>query len=134
MPDWPERLAELVEQRRDTPFAWGSHDCCLWAADAVQTITGHDTAAAWRGRYASEAEAEALMAGAAGLYGLVAQALEAQGIPQCPPALAQRGDQALVEHGNTLAMGVVLGEVVAVPGPDGLAYAPIGAIRRAWVT
>lgn len=134
LPDWPERLAALVEARRHAPFQWGVHDCVLWAADAVLACTGQDPAAEWRGRYSTEAEAEAILGGAAGLYGLVRQAEAARGTTQCPNAAAQRGDTALVEHGNTLMMGVVLGELIAVPGVDGLVFVPLAAARRAWVT
>jgi hypothetical protein len=132
--DWAERLAALVEARRHAPFAWGRHDCGLFAADAVLACTGQDPAAALRGRYATEAEAEALMGPAGGLYGFVRGMEAARGTALCPPALAQRGDTALVLVGNQLAMGVVLGDVVAAPGIDGLVFVPIGAARRVWVT
>jgi hypothetical protein len=48
-PDWRARLADLVTARRHDPFAWGSRDCCLWAADAVEAMTGDDFAAPLRG-------------------------------------------------------------------------------------
>jgi hypothetical protein len=133
LPDWPERLAALVEARRHTPFAWGMHDCGLFAADAVLACTGTDPAAHLRGRYASEAEAEALL-GEQGLYGFVRAIEAARGTTLCAVSLAQRGDTALVQLGNLLAMGVVLGDVVAAPGTNGLAFVRIDAARRVWVT
>lgn len=133
-PDWPERLAELVETRLETPFAWGTHDCVAWAADAVLALTGRDPLAELRGTYATEAEAEAIIAGDGNLYRLVSRLWAEAGLPQCPPLLAQRGDTAWIQGANDQAMGVVLGEVVAVPGPDRLAFYPLDAILRAWVT
>ena len=133
LPDWPERLAELVEARRHMHFAWGTHDCGLWAADAVLACTGRDPAADLRGRYTTEAEAEALMGGD-GLYGLIRRMEEARGTALCPPHLAQRGDTALVMLGNQAIMGVVLGDRVAVPGTDGLVFLPLAAARPPWVT
>lgn len=53
--DWPERLAAFIEQRRKMPFAWGSNDCALFAADAVCAITGVDLGEPFRGRYDDEA-------------------------------------------------------------------------------
>ena len=47
--DWPSRLAEFVESRRDVGFARGKADCCMLVADAVQAMTGVDYAARWRG-------------------------------------------------------------------------------------
>lgn len=132
--DWPERLAELVEARRHAPFRWGVHDCVLWAADAVLACTGHDPAAEWRGRYATEAEADAIIGAAGGLAELVAKAQAQRGAWECLVVQAQRGDTALVEYGNTLMMGVVLGDLVAVPGLDGLVFLKLRAARRAWVT
>lgn len=128
--DWPERLAALIEARRDVPFAWGSHDCALFVADAIAAVTGADPATSFRG-YATEEEALALL-GAEGLEGVVAQALAAFGCGDCPPGLAQRGDAALALLGNQPTMVVVLGEVLAGPGPQGLVFLPMGRILRAW--
>ena len=130
LPDWPERLAALVEARREAPFTWGENDCALFVADAVAAVTGEDPARAFRG-YASEAEAEALL-GSEGLEGLVARALAEFGCGDCPPALAQRGDVALALLGNQPTMVVVLGEVLAGPGPQGLVFLPPARIQRAW--
>lgn len=133
LPDWPERLTALVEARRDTPFAWGCQDCCLFAADAVLAITGRDPAAAWRGCYADEAGAEALLAAAGGLETLAQAVLARFGAAECPPALAQRGDVVLARLGNADGLGVVLGQDIAAPALRGLAFLPFAAARRAWV-
>lgn len=128
--DWPERLAELVEARREAPFEWGSNDCALFMGDAVAAVTGVDPMAALRG-YASEAEAEAIL-GEEGLEALMARTLGAFGCGECPPELAQRGDVALALLGNQPTMVVVLGEVLAGPGPRGLVFLPMRRILRAW--
>jgi hypothetical protein len=49
--NWPDLLSVYIEEKRSEPFAWGSNDCCLFAADWVQIATGHDIAAQWRGSY-----------------------------------------------------------------------------------
>lgn len=131
LPDWPERLAALVEARRDARFAWGMHDCCSFAADAGVAVTGRDWLAPHRGQYADEAGADAII-GTDGLEALVAGLLAEFGARDCPPALAQRGDVALVMSGNELTVGVVLGDVVAAPGLRRLAFVPCSAIQRAW--
>ena len=132
--DWPERLAGLVEGRMLSPFAWGLQDCVTLAADAVAALTDVDPLASLRGTYATEAEAEAIIARDGNLYRLVCRLWAEAGLPQCPPALAQRGDTAWVQGENDQAMGVVLGAVVAVPGADRLRFHPASAILRAWVT
>lgn len=47
--DWRARLSAFIADRRDDPFAWGSRDCCLFAADAVEAMTGADFAVRFRG-------------------------------------------------------------------------------------
>ncbi len=48
--DWPARLAAYIEAHRSAPFAWGVHDCVLFASGAIAAITGTDPAASFRGR------------------------------------------------------------------------------------
>jgi hypothetical protein len=132
LPGWPERLAAIVDAHRDTPFCWGGHDCCLFAATVVDALTGHDPAAAYRGTYATEAEAEALI-GQRGLPAFLAEQAAAAGLPQLAhPSLAHRGDLALVMVGNTPLLGVVLDDLVAAPATDGLAFVPASSATMAW--
>jgi hypothetical protein len=130
-PDWPERLAALIEERRHTPFRWGTQDCCSFAADAVLAMTAHDWLAPHRGQYSDAAGAEAIL-GAQGLEVLVAGLLDAFGAQDCTPCFVQRGDVALVLAGNELTLGVVLDQVVAAPGLRRLEFVPVSAIQRAW--
>jgi hypothetical protein len=88
-PDWPERLAAVLAQHQRTPFVWGEHDCCLFAASVVQALTGVDPAAGWRGTYSTEEQAQALIEEAGGLLALATSAL---GAPRNNPQLVQRGD------------------------------------------
>jgi hypothetical protein len=134
LPDWPERLAALVEARRDAPFAWGVQDCMIWAADAVLACTGEDPAAPWRGSYATEAEALAIMAGFGGQVPMIEAVQAARGAAECPLPFAQRGDTALVRQGNQLVMAVVLDGMLAAAGDDGLLMLPIDTALRVWVT
>lgn len=39
----------MIGERRRDPIAWGSRDCCLWAADYWLAASGHDFAADVRG-------------------------------------------------------------------------------------
>lgn len=32
---WERALADYLLARRDSPFAWGSHDCCRFACDGI---------------------------------------------------------------------------------------------------
>ena len=70
-PDWPERLAAFLEARRDRPFAWGTHDCVLMAADWVLEATGTDPIEGWRGRWSSASQAARMLEQAGGVPGAV---------------------------------------------------------------
>ena len=130
-PDWPERLTAFVEAHRRTPFAWGAHDCALFSAAAVEAITGSDPLAAWRGAYATEAEAEAILGGVTmqafldGLY-------RAWGARPIGPKLAGRGDVVVLDVGDMPTCGVHLGGSVAAPGAERLHFLPARLIRAAW--
>jgi hypothetical protein len=128
--NWPDRLAAIVEARFNAPFVWGVHDCCMFAADVARELTGGDFMAAYRGRYASEAEAEAFLA--EGLEATALRVLAEWGAPEIPPAVAQRGDVALVLWGNQPCLGIVIGARVLAPGQDRLRSVPASAILRAW--
>jgi hypothetical protein len=129
--DWPERLAALVAARAAAPFAWGTNDCCSFAADVALAVTGADPFAAHRGRYSTEAGAEDVV-GPAGLTRFVEGLMRDFGAEEVPVAAAQRGDWALLVLGNMPLVGVVLGGRVAAPGPRGLAFVPFRRAERAW--
>lgn len=59
-PDWRARLADLVVARRFLPMQWGQRDCCLFAADAVNAITGIDFAEGLRGYSSAKGAVRAL--------------------------------------------------------------------------
>lgn len=49
--NWKTKLTALINDQRDLPFMWGTHDCFNWAADGILTITGHDIIPIPRGSY-----------------------------------------------------------------------------------
>lgn len=117
--DWPERLAEFIEARRFEPFAWGSNDCALFAADAVNLLTGADHAVNLRG-YKTERGAMGKIKRAGGLRAF------AKALPEKPPGLAQRGDVVLAVVDGRETFGIVSGGGYwCGPGADGLVFRPL---------
>ncbi len=49
--DWEDRLRTYLDRVAEDPFAWGTHDCALFAADCVRAQTGVDPAQVMRGTY-----------------------------------------------------------------------------------
>lgn len=49
--NWHQNLTALINERKEQPFAWGTNDCSLWAADCIVAVTGVDFALNARGTY-----------------------------------------------------------------------------------
>lgn len=125
--DWQLRLEAFVRDRSAVPFAWGSNDCALFAADAVQALTGVRHLPELRG-HASAREALRAVRQAGGLHAIATRALG----PAVTPAFAAVGDVVLVRMGRREALGLCNGGTVLGPGPDGLAVASMDGALAAW--
>lgn len=136
--DWPRRLDAALQAARRKPFAWGGHDCCLFAADAVDAMCGADPAsgiaARWRGRYRTPKGARGWLKRLGGIDGLMKRA----GIgPEVAPLLAQRGDVVALApapgaESAGLMLGICIGTHVAGAAPAGFCLVPLAAGQRAW--
>jgi hypothetical protein len=112
LPEWRQNLRAYLTEAHTTPFAYGSHDCMLFGAGAVQAQTGVDIAADWRGRYDTLIGGLRLILDAG--YPDMATMIEAF-LLQVHPAFAQEGDIALVDG----AVGVVQGAFIYVLAEGG---------------
>lgn len=128
-PDWQARLVAYLHEARLRPFAFGQHDCSLFAADCVAAMTGADMAAEWRGRYATMRGGLRLLR-RAGFDDHIA--LAAHHFPEISKMLAQPGDLAVVPTEDGPALGVVQGEAIYVLGPTGLGLVSILSAQRAF--
>lgn len=126
--DWQLRFAALVQERMAAPFVWGQHDCCLWAADVVQAITGLDPAAALRGQYASERGALRLVRQLGGLPAIASAAL---GHP-VKAGFATVGDVLLITHERRTTLAICNGSSLLAPGAQGLAAIAMPLNCPAW--
>lgn len=126
-PDWRQRLTAYLRARAGQPYRPGRHDCALFAAGAVEAMTGVDLARGWRG-YRTLAEGRRKLAdgGHAGLGDLCAAHFEA-----VAPLKARPGDVALVplpDGGE--ALGIVQGSAIYLVTPQGLGLLPLTAAAR----
>ena len=126
--DWYAALDEYVRARHGLPFAWGSHDCCTFAADWVQTVRGNDPMQGLRGLSTASNALRTINA-----LGGLKNAVTARMGEAVAGTLAQVGDVALVRHGgDRLSIGVCLGAHIAAPGLTGLLMLPITQAEAAW--
>lgn len=135
---WQQDLHAFVDARAGVPFAWGTNDCALFAADAVLAMTDVDLAADYRGQYSDANSAAATMAKVTGgttVEDVLLHAAAEFALTEWPSVkFAQRGDLALLDGEEGLAVGVVyLNGVDAVfVSPEGLKRRPVVECRRAW--
>lgn len=130
--DWDRRLRLAIEAARDRQFRWGRHDCCLFAADLVQAMTGWDPAESLRGTYASEIEAAHIINGRGGIAEVVSELLATEPFK---PAKAQRGDVVLLRPlfvGHLEQLGVCVGDSAVVAAETGLLHRCMGNATKAW--
>ena len=128
LPDWQTRLEAFVRQRQHLPFAWGSNDCCLFAADAVLAITGHDLAPGLRGAYSTPQQGLRRVAARGGVQAIACKALGAA----TGPLRARVGDIVLVQIDGQDALGLCNGTSVLGPSAAGIVAMGMGSALAAW--
>lgn len=128
-PGWRSALIATIEGYRRRPFAWGTTDCALFAADGVKAMTGEDLAAGFRGRYTTAEEARALLA-SLGMADVAA--LAASVLPEVSPAKARMGDVVALTSEGEWSLGLCNGATSCVLTPKGIGFLPLSAARRAW--
>jgi hypothetical protein len=136
--DWQEKLQLVVEFFIDQPFAWGVHDCALFACNAAAEMTGTDLAVDFRGKYISREEAFRALydfCGSASLEKTAEFIAERHGMAEVGVRYAQRGDIVLLDmDGAGPALGVVglSGTHAWAATEKGLTSVPVENCRRAW--
>ncbi len=120
------KLEAFLIERRNTPFEWGTNDCCLFVADAVKVLTNVDYAASLRG-YTTRFGAARRIYKAGGLSSIVDGLLT-----PINPALARRGDVILCETEEGAALGICVGSKFAAAGPNGVLFYSMTLAKKGW--
>lgn len=129
LPDWRTRLTVYMLAHADSSFAFGRHDCGLFAAGAIEAMTGTDPGAPYRGGYESFKGALKRLRRAGHADHV---ALAGTLYPEIAPAFARPGDLAAVGTAEGPALGIVQGEHVYLAGETGLRLVPLTDAVRAW--
>ena len=125
--DWVDQMFATIEAHTDLPFEWGVNDCCIFVARVIDAMTSSTIEADLSAEYHDEETALAFIASHGSLEAAVSVFL---GDPV--PGMAMRGDAVLLDGGNGPALGIMLGDVIAAMGPDGIVYMPRGAALMRW--
>lgn len=126
--DWMMRLEALHKDRLHRRFSFGEHDCCMWACDVVQSVTGVDPVADLRGTYGTADEAAAVMQAGGGLEQMAADRFG----PEIKPVAAQSGDVGLIETVQGPALVACVGLYWLGAAAFGLCHVPDEEVKRAW--
>lgn len=138
--NWPELLHEFVCSRLTLQFAWGSNDCALFVADAINAMTGTDLGTGLRGAYTSLAGAVTQMAKLTGKTGASVEDVAIYfashaSMTECKNSLfARRGDVVLFDGSDGPAMGICAldGRNALFVSQTGLNQMSVRQCRRAW--
>lgn len=129
---WQDRFFAYLDVARVTPFKWGIQDCCLFAADVVDAVTGSTFREQLSLCYTDEASALAYIASFGSLEAAVSSWLGASEAPNS----AGPGDIVIATLDNGPTVGVCLGVKCAfasiVDGP--LLYTQRDVISACWPT
>jgi len=110
---WEDALVNYIITKRQEPFEYGVNDCCMFAAGAVEAITGEDPMAEFRGQY------DSLKTSLQVIKDIGAGTLEATmdgKFSEVAIGHAQRGDLAFFDD----SVGVVMGGFAYFVSDDGL--------------
>ncbi len=113
--DWRQRLDDYLDRICRLPFEYGTHDCGLFSAGAVEAMTGFDPATEFRGRYSTHAGITRILRkmGFDDHVGYVCSLFAPIHVSQ-----ADIGDLAAVDTGaDGLAIGLVSGSRILAPMP-----------------
>lgn len=128
----------FMQQQSGIPFRWGQSDCLLFCAEWIKQRTGIDVGTCFRGTYATEQEAQALIVRHGGFAALAEAAFERAGA-QCPRLERRQleaGAVGIVADPDTWQMrgGVCTGRGWIMKSPEGVFADQTGRllIVRAW--
>ena len=110
---WEDALVNYIAVKRHEPFEYGVNDCCMFAAGAVDAITGQDPMSEFRGQYDSLKTSVKVIKDIGA--GTLEATLDAK-FSEVEIGQAQRGDLAFVDG----SVGVVMGGFAYFVSDDGL--------------
>ena len=128
LPDWEQRLADLIAAYQGGGFVWGKRDCLTFCLDAAEAMTGQRR---WSQEHTYASPLQAVRWGRACGFRDMAEGF-ASVFSEVPPAVARRGDIGVVCAGASAGGVVVLGADLIGMGGDGLSLVPRSQMSRAF--
>lgn len=112
-------IRSTLDRMDTTTFQRESNDCDAIIADYVQMVTGRDPMAKWRGQYATDEDAEKLIAEAGGNAALVREGMASIGLHPKPLDEVKRGDVVIIDFLGDEIFGLFLDPFTACKSKNG---------------
>jgi hypothetical protein len=122
---WEEALSDYISNKRDEPFQYGVNDCCMFAAGAVEAMTGVDPMEEFKGTYSDLRGSIKVLKeiGEGDLETTLDSKFEEVAISH-----AQRGDLAFFDE----SVGVIMGSFAYFVSDEGLERIPREMWEKCW--
>ncbi len=132
--DWKTAIADLITERYNYPFVWGTTDCAGFSADVILLVTGIDILAEYRGRYKTAIGAARIMkrVGGNGLEEFAEVLANRYGFVSIELSLIQNSDLCVIDTPIGDAMAVAWNGKAISQGEYNLILYPRSTIKRAW--
>lgn len=126
---WELRLSDYILKSKDIDFKWGKNDCTIFAAKALEVITGIDYYSQYL-VYSTKDEAQKIIDKNGGFESLISKHL---GNPHNKFMNAKRGDLALVKCPD-ICLGFIddSGSKVLVLSEKGYVRIPLNKAFKIW--
>lgn len=125
--DWSIQFEAFTRARRYMPFAWGTNDCCTFAADCAEALMGNPCAASLRG-HSTAKQAYRSLKKHGGVAGIATAAL---GQP-VPILSAQVGDVVLSKAGKRDMLAICNGGNCLAPSANGMVSLGMDTATMCW--
>lgn len=130
--NWPSLIPLFLEEKQATPFAWGTNDCAMFAADWICILTRIDPAKKLRGTYSDQEGAKRVLRKHGGMTKLAQMYCNRYHWPEIPIKRAQRGDLVLFKAPSGISLGVCFGAQFCGPCAYGLEWREMKEAIKTW--
>jgi phage gp36-like protein len=129
---WEIKLEDALQDAASKPYIMGKTDCFLSTANVVQSVTGEDIMADWRGDYKTLKEAARIIKAAS--YESAVHWLDNVTDGRVAASKARRGDIVATQTDRVIpSVGICAGDKAVIFVHDvGAVFVPMNTIEEAW--
>lgn len=134
---WEHAYENYLTSAARLKFKYGTFDCCLFVANAIQAITGVDVAAEMRGTYVTAAQAAVKIQSLTGVGDdvptIATYLFNKHGVTvNANKFMCKRGDPVLIQNGTTLGIVSLDGAYVLGVTEQGFTRVSITNVVKSW--